>query len=387
MCGILAFIGEPKNNEQRKLLYSITNNLFYETEIRGSDASGYASLIEDNEGNDKVSFSKLPLPSSMFIEHDIYYRSMWTKKPKIFIGHCRYSTGGSPKINKNNHPFSAHNGDMWMVHNGVCTGAKEIVPKESKLRTDCDSEYIIRGIEGHGWKEGFNKLYETYSDFSLLFLNKEKRSIRFIHNDQRPLWIADTRDITGTYLLSSTKELMNDAFKSCNVKNVKKREVKSNILYEISLDNMRINVVHNFKKVANKPYITPTRTTYEDTDVDDVSLEQDTSSSTCFGCKHIDKYGDMHPCNLCFGTADNVYYELDEDITTLPKSSSAKPSNIEIKFCSTCEFRDLTQDQNPCKSCVETKHYFYEKNRDGEKEYSTKTFDKERIIAVSQLKD
>lgn len=232
MCGVLGWIGSPKDSEIDKLK-ELTTELFKATEVRGMHASGYAALVKDSKGGTRVSFSKLPVTARTFVDHDRYYNDFWFQHPTVFIGHCRFATSGDPKINKNNHPFSGMKGNMWMVHNGIANGVA--VPK-ILMKTQCDSEAIIRLMDIHGFFGGVKKLVNSVADFACLFLSK-KGMLHAIRNDCRPLYYALWKEM-NVVLLFSTTEIFEAACKASgiSVDEFEVFECEVNTLYSFHTD-------------------------------------------------------------------------------------------------------------------------------------------------------
>lgn len=274
MCGLLGFIGQI-NKDNRTEVNELITAIFNETETRGKHASGYASLVNKDRN---ISYSKLPVKASLFTDHDIYYNKMWYRNPSMFIGHCRYATSGKPEINKNNHPFSADEGNLWMVHNGTCCGLKSEIPKHM-VNSDCDSEYILRIVEKYGWNDGIQKVVNSTANFSLIFMDKKEKKIRFVRNKERPLYLIDATKKYGIWILCSTLEIFKSACEIAEVnhKDFKQWDTKVNCLYEISLETMSIK-----KKKFNKKSPALINTKYYNnyiadhaTDDDDSSVEND----------------------------------------------------------------------------------------------------------------
>lgn len=141
MCGIVGYIGEPKD---QRACYDLTTSLLVKTEVRGDDAAGYWASDASEDG--AVYWSKAPQKSSLFVKSDAW-TILKSVKTNLFVGHCRRSTvKGSENINRNNHPFLTDDNRTALVHNGN-------VPEFEALRdgyniiSACDSEILLRMVE------------------------------------------------------------------------------------------------------------------------------------------------------------------------------------------------------------------------------------------------
>ena len=214
MCGILGMIGKPKP-KAKKNLGKLFTHIFEEAESRGKDASGFAAIVKEKKES-KISFSKLPLKASHFVEHDFYYRKLWSRDVRAVIAHTRFSTLGNPKVNKNNHPFSAHQGNLWGLHNGKADVLKSKVSMKS-LKTNCDSEYLVRIVEKHGIETGAKMILNSFASVASMFLDRETDQVHIFRNEQRPCWIVDMRETAGVYLFCSTEEILMSAIQKLNI--------------------------------------------------------------------------------------------------------------------------------------------------------------------------
>jgi len=150
MCGIFGIVNysERKLSDWRKNnLSKLVINLFDESEMRGTDASGMCILSDDSVEifKDEVRGSKIKdlLPFGSLLE-----KISKEKKFKSLIGHTRAQTKGSPKFNENNHPIIANK--TIGVHNGIIDNDdllfakyKNSIEREGQV----DSEIIFKLID------------------------------------------------------------------------------------------------------------------------------------------------------------------------------------------------------------------------------------------------
>jgi predicted glutamine amidotransferase len=154
--------------------------------LRGSQGTGVARI---NSRNNETEISKSTAMSPIFMAMD--YQE---KKPIIsglsntfFMGHCRAPTKGD--ITKNNcHPFDV--GNLIGTHNGTLVDA---VYQDKEMT---DSEMLYRDMAVGDLKKIFEGM-SPLSAFALSFYDKRDRTLNFIRNSERPLYITfhKTRDV------------------------------------------------------------------------------------------------------------------------------------------------------------------------------------------------
>jgi len=140
MCGIFGASFAPGSRVSRRRLMKA---LFEESEVRGTDAAGFAFFGAD--GSDGL-FKKDVRGGQLSV-------STLPHNAASFIGHTRNSTHGDPKDNDNNHPIESPSGDIRLVHNGVITNHREVrqaLGKDGKKLPDVDSSVIPAVIEVFG---------------------------------------------------------------------------------------------------------------------------------------------------------------------------------------------------------------------------------------------
>lgn len=170
MCGILGMAFQSGHNmEKIGMLRYILRGLLAESEARGSDATGVAFVQEEGIHvlKDNVGAKNL-IGYSEFSNACLKY--MTTKTISI-LGHCRFKTKGSPKINDNNHPIVTDN--LVGVHNGIITNDDALFDKfqrrfkDFKRKGRVDSEIIFRLIDHYVHVKG-KSMAEAIDDASWL---------------------------------------------------------------------------------------------------------------------------------------------------------------------------------------------------------------------------
>lgn len=180
MCGIVGAIG---NLDASSLL-----TLLAKTEVRGKDATGFYCPASGVVKEEKKATDFLQKHQDLFLQT--------VGESKIFLGHTRYATHGSPKNNDNNHPIESEN---WiMVHNGVVAGMRDL--NDYKYQSDTDTENLLAYIEHFGLEEG---LSYCSSGAAILFINKgEENTIYFWKSAPQPLRIGYDVDNEVLYFFS-----------------------------------------------------------------------------------------------------------------------------------------------------------------------------------------
>lgn len=229
MCGISGFIGKSKNPA---VSYQLLTKLFEKTEVRGIDASGFWAV--ESGVNGKVYFHKEPVKAPQFIKKDIW-RRLSKVDMDLAVVHCRQASQGQPANNKNNHPFVSHNRRLALVHNGKINGGEyDALKKLYEVTSDCDSEVLLRIIEGplnpveipgcddhHSRRlEGVREIYSLLNHSHMAVAIGERfddgrRTLILFRNQYRPIWAADMRGTLGQVFFVSTPDIWNAAVHEC----------------------------------------------------------------------------------------------------------------------------------------------------------------------------
>ena len=132
--------------------------------------------------------------------------------PDVVAGifHCRYSTSGDYRDERNNQPLLWNNTDLGLVFNGVIS-MKTKIEMEAEygigLNSDNDGEIVLKLYHT---KERLKEFLETTpGSFAGAIMNQNK--IIFGRNERRPAWIANKRH--GVYFASTLDIFLRSGFK------------------------------------------------------------------------------------------------------------------------------------------------------------------------------
>lgn len=133
MCGVFGFVSYNGQGPNLKRLEMLAKS----TMKRGPHAFGFAWVDHSNR-------LRMFKQTGRIVDHLGILKL--ASDAKLFIGHCRYATHGSPADNINNHPHPADGG--WIIHNGVVREYESIVEGRGlQPVTSCDSEALALMID------------------------------------------------------------------------------------------------------------------------------------------------------------------------------------------------------------------------------------------------
>ena len=181
----------------------ILHALAAESEARGTDATGIA--YNKNSG---LAIYKRPIAGHKM-------RFYLPNETAVVMGHTRMTTGGSPKRNANNHPFSGRTKDsvFALAHNGILYNDYELRLNHAlpKSQIETDSYVMVQLIEQAG-ELSFATLSaiseELFGPFTFSILDSED-NLWFIRGDN-PLELRHYTDF-DVYLYASTAEILDKA--------------------------------------------------------------------------------------------------------------------------------------------------------------------------------
>lgn len=198
MCGLFGLVNKNDFSNVEQILAALGK----ESEVRGGHATGIAYVNKDKE----IKLRKDAIKAKEFSYH-IH------EGVKAIIGHTRYATKGSPKMNYNNHPFRNISESFAFAHNGHI-GNDTALRKKFSINTpvvETDSYIAVQLVDHFG---GFNidaiiKASEQVNgSFTFTFLDKEQ-NIWFVKNDS-PLCLIEIPSLE-LFLYASTELIMTKA--------------------------------------------------------------------------------------------------------------------------------------------------------------------------------
>lgn len=208
MCAIYGFLNYKKGLSN-KALRRLIKHLSIEAEVRGTHATGISYVSNGN-----VFTYKQPKPA-----HKVKLK--FPKRTKAVIGHTRYTTQGSEKLNYNNHPFEGEceNGKFALAHNGVLWNDKELREDNNLPDThiETDSYIAVQLLEQQGNLDFDSLKYMAESiegSFMLTILRKD--NTLFLVKGSNPITIYHFPEL-GIYIYASTKEILEKALDKTSI--------------------------------------------------------------------------------------------------------------------------------------------------------------------------
>ena len=269
MCGIMGFVGNPKDSKTANLSYQLATKLLDETVTRGSHATGVYLLLPPKEGGTKerVFIYKLDAPSTQFVKTQTWRGLYKSGVPFLCLGHCRFYTHGSPQDHINNHPHFSDDKKLSLIHNGVISGY-EGLKKTYQVKGECDSEVLLRVIETEkDVVDGIKKVFRVVTSGSMACMvaqydsNNQVAHFYAFRNDSNPLVFMDLREELGQFFFASTKDIAEKAMKNSGMpKEIRKVDITEVPAYQIWKINAKTLEIEKIE--VEKPASTSYGTSY-----------------------------------------------------------------------------------------------------------------------------
>jgi len=251
MCGIVGMISKYKSGFNNKDA-DIFQQMLYADAIRGWDATGVFGITKI--GN--VEIKKQASAAGHFVNTPQYktFNSRMFQEYQMVIGHNRKATHGEKK-HADAHPFWDENEDICLVHNGMIGNYKEFCSKST-----VDSAAIANAL-------GVGNVDDVIGDitgaFAFIWYDVTDKTMYFIRNAQRPLYILET---TSTFLVASEDSLAYWIAKRNGGTITSCIDLKPMTLYSISLEDRKLvelRTIEPKKKVTPIQFPTVCTTTGE----------------------------------------------------------------------------------------------------------------------------
>ena len=208
MCALFGFLNYGKRTPWR-VLQKLVQALANASEVRGHHASGVAYNKAD-----ALTIFKRPKPA-----HKLHFRI--PEGTVAVMGHTRLTTQGDQKHNYNNHPFRGHAGTAFaLAHNGVLSNdttlRKQLNLPDTQIETD---SYIAVQLIESKQELTFDSLRYVAEQVrgSFTFTVLDSSNTLYIIKGDNPLHLIHFPTL-GLYVYTSTREIMNAAFRQMPVK-------------------------------------------------------------------------------------------------------------------------------------------------------------------------
>lgn len=214
MCGIAGYVAsESAMKKDSRKIYRLATALFVAAQDRGVHAAGFVAV----ERNGKWSMDGKGAGAA---EHFVRLRpwlDVAVERPHLAIMHTRHTTGTTPKVMSNNHPFFGKREPWAMVHNGWLTNEDEyrdmLIEGGVKFDSRTDSEVILRLAEE--CEDPVDAAINTMATLrgpqavALLEYPQDERPTIFLWtNGGNPLWVGTVKEIPGFVFFASTETIM-----------------------------------------------------------------------------------------------------------------------------------------------------------------------------------
>lgn len=216
MCGIIGYVGGRLPEGSWGESHNLIEELLIAAQARGIDATGIAATRSRYDAPHRLGAvtAKRPGSADEFVT-GAEWRRLRHQRCSSVIGHTRFSTGSSPLMNANNHPFlgNADGIPFALIHNGIITDAEETADRLGlSMTTETDSELACRLIEKEGSLPlGLHRcLQELKGSMAFAVLDFTTGAIWLARDGQRSLWLARLKD-GKRVIFGSTPEIISQA--------------------------------------------------------------------------------------------------------------------------------------------------------------------------------
>ena len=219
MCGLIGVAGDLNFRGKKAF-----DDGLYMSALRGVHSTGIASMDHDGD----IDIFKMPVTAELFQSHR-YYDKLVNLNSYALIGHNRHATRGAIK-RENCHPFGFDN--IVGAHNGTLD-YEALRSLEGYSKFDTDSEALYNHMDTHGVKETVSLLSGAWA---LTWIDSRDRTINFLRNDQRPLFLAMS-DCRNMLFWMSEEKMLEAILERNEIKHMGIFELPENMWYRWIIPN------------------------------------------------------------------------------------------------------------------------------------------------------
>lgn len=236
MCGLAGVILKKKDrtDNELSLITKGFTRMLKKADMRGGHATGFAVI--DSFGG--FILMKRPQDAYEFCDSQDTKDALQiiNKDVTCILGHTRYATLGTPKVNKNNHPIRT--GNTIGTHNGSIHNHKELFKKYNMERhAQVDSEAIFRLYETSESAKDFsdNRLPDVRGRVAIVWSDLEYPEYVYMVKGNNPLEMAFIPGL-DIYIYGSTSQIL----KASNWLHYKPINVDPNTMLRINTNTLKI---------------------------------------------------------------------------------------------------------------------------------------------------
>lgn len=187
MCGLIGAAG----NITHELKSRVFKDMLDVCATRGRDSTGII-IVKKDLSYDWI--KQLGSPAYLYDSRQYEQRVERTDAAAL-IGHCRAKTVGDVSI-KNAHPFDFPEAGICGVHNGTLRNQHSL---DTHKYGQVDSETMYGHLAKNGPEDTFKKVDGAYT---AIWWNDKEKTINFIRNTERPLWLSWSKDLKTMFWAS-----------------------------------------------------------------------------------------------------------------------------------------------------------------------------------------
>jgi len=374
VCGIAGFIGESKNSQAS---FAILSKLFSKVEIRGVDAAGYWMAETGNQG--RIFYHKQPGKSSDLVKSDTWKANV-DININLALVHARGASRGygDPLINKNNHPFVNQNKNVALIHNGKIHDDEYVnLLSKYQVKTDCDSEILLRIFEYAKWKYSKEDLDKYVGQlpyahrmagikdiFSVInhghmavaigeYDTNNNRCLWLFRNEHRPLWAVDLRSSLGQIFFVSEPsiwyESINELSEFSHITKIAKIcEIPEEELwyFHVNNDNNYASVPMKFSVVKSEPKLWIKSEPAQFLDDDDISVDVVTSINDDVDNNIICNHDEIFKADILINSIEKEIAKIHDVCKSICISSQVLIRNNTLSISEAEQILSLLEEQN-----------------------------------------